>query len=152
VNIVAALVRGWTGATSGTSMAPKLLLFPRAFFVLDTSHVLWRLCLRQSRCVRVLLFAIGLMWPLQGNAQDGEILPDAPSPVDVSETANLPLSAYYDHQQDSQINAMAVLQPPVQNHDFAFLPNSAPEANAYQPAAFDSTPAFTLISHHCCAV
>ena len=35
---------------------------------------------------------------------------------------------------------MAVLQPPVQNHDFAFLPNGAPEANAYQPAAFDSTP------------
>jgi hypothetical protein len=80
------------------------------------------------------------MWPLPGSAQDVEVLPDAPSPVGVSETANLPLSAYYDHQRDSQINAMAVLQPPVQNHDFAFLPNSAPEANAYQPAVFDSTP------------
>ena len=98
--------------------------------------------MRRSAGPLVYVFAIASLCTLQAHAQNSAELPDAPSPIAVSKTAQ-PYLPTYDPPTDSETDLAASIKSRIEKGDFALTPEGTNETAAYQPA----DPGFTQGAH-----
>lgn len=77
--------------------------------------------MRRSAGPLVYVFAIASLCTLQAHAQNSAELPDAPSPIAVSKTAQ-PYLPTYDPPTDSETDLAASIKSRIEKGDFALTP------------------------------